>query len=129
MGDYNLKEIHEFMISLANQAGEMITSAHPTTSGFGSKKNSADLVTETDRAVEHHISTSLKTKYPSFSFMGEETYKPGDILSDTPTFVCDPIDGTTNFVHHYPYVSISLGLAIDRTPVVGIVYNPFTKVL
>lgn len=41
----------------------------------------------------------------------------------------DPIDGTTNFVHAYPYVSISLGLAVDLKPVVGVVYNPFTKTL
>lgn len=35
--------------------------------------------------------------------MGEETYKPGDKLTSVPTFVVDPIDGTTNFVHAYPY--------------------------
>lgn len=61
--------------------------------------------------------------------MGEETYKPGDLLTDRPTLICDPVDGTTNLVHRYPYVSISLGLAIDRKPVVGVVYNPFTQTL
>ena len=61
--------------------------------------------------------------------MGEETYKPGDTLTSAPTFIVDPIDGTTNFVHSYPYVSISLGFAIDKTPQVGIVYNPFTSSL
>lgn len=59
--------------------------------------------------------------------MGEETYKPGDRLSAAPTFICDPIDGTTNFVHGHPYISISLGFAVDSKPVVGVVYNPFTK--
>lgn len=73
------------------------------------------------------VSTSLKERYPSFDFMGEETYKPGDALTDSPTFIVDPIDGTTNFVHGYSYVSISLGLSINRTPHVGVVYNPFTK--
>lgn len=61
--------------------------------------------------------------------MGEETYKPGHSLSARPTLICDPVDGTTNLVHRYPYVSISLGLAIDRKPVVGVVYNPFTQTL
>lgn len=61
--------------------------------------------------------------------MGEETYKPGDLLTDDPTFVVDPIDGTTNFVHGYPYVSISLGLAVKRESVVGVVYNPYTQIL
>ncbi|KAI4923019.1 hypothetical protein J4E90_001455 [Alternaria incomplexa] len=129
MANVNLKEVHDFMITIAKQAGSRITSATPTTQGSGSKKNSVDLVTETDRAVEALISTSLSTKYPDYAFMGEETYKPGDTLSADPTFICDPIDGTTNFVHRYPYVSISLGLAINREPVVGIVYNPFTQTL
>ena len=61
--------------------------------------------------------------------MGEETFKPGTQLSAKPTFIVDPIDGTTNFVHSHPYVSISLGLAVDRIPVVGVVYNPYTKTL
>lgn len=73
------------------------------------------------------ISKTLSAKYPTFKFLGEETYKPGMKLTDAPTFVVDPIDGTTNFVHRYPYVSISLGFAVKREPVVGVVYNPFTR--
>jgi myo-inositol-1(or 4)-monophosphatase len=88
-----------------------------------------DLVTETDQAVEKLVSTSLREKYPTFAFMGEETYKPGDKLTEAPTFICDPIDGTTNFVHRYPYVSISLGFAVNLEPTIGVVYNPFTKTL
>lgn len=44
-----------------------------------------DLVTETDQAVEKIISTSLHERYPDFAFMGEETYKPGDRLTEAPT--------------------------------------------
>ena len=58
--------------------------------------------------------------------MGEETWKPGTRLGNEPTFIVDPIDGTTNFVHGWPYVSISLGLAVKGEPVVGVVYNPFS---
>ena len=58
--------------------------------------------------------------------MGEETWKPGTKLGDEPTFIVDPIDGTTNFVHGWPYVSVSLGLAVKGEPVVGVVYNPFS---
>lgn len=36
----------------------------------------------------------------------------------------DPLDGTTNFVHGYPFSCVSIGLAIKRTPVVGVVFNP-----
>ncbi|EKG19918.1 Inositol monophosphatase [Macrophomina phaseolina MS6] len=129
MADLNLQEIHDFLVEVAKKAGDMITSAKPSTTTTGEKKNSADLVTETDQAVEKMVSTTLKDKYPDFSFMGEETYKPGDKLTPNPTFIVDPIDGTTNFVHGYPYVSISLGLAVGLRPTVGVVYNPFTRTL
>lgn len=62
-------------------------------------------------------------------FHGEETYDPARPLTDEPTFIVDPIDGTTNFVHGFPFVCISLGFAIDRRPVIGVVFNPFTKTL
>lgn len=75
------------------------------------------------------VSTTLFEKYPTYLFLGEETYKPGTHLTAAPTFICDPIDGTTNFVHGYPYVSISLGFTNDLEPLVGVVYNPFTSTL
>lgn len=67
MSDINLQEIHDFLVSIAKKAGEMITSARPNTSISGSKKNSADLVTETDQAVEKMVSTSLRERYPDFA--------------------------------------------------------------
>jgi len=129
MDEYPLEKIRDFLVSIANEAGDMILAAHPSTGSSGSKKNSVDLVTETDRAVETMISTKLRQQYPSYAFMGEETYKPGDVLGPEPTFVVDPIDGTTNFIHTNPYVSISLGLSINLIPTVGVVYNPFSKTL
>jgi myo-inositol-1(or 4)-monophosphatase len=88
-----------------------------------------DLVTEYDRRVEAYIQNELSTKYPDFSFMGEETYKPGTRLSADPTFIIDPIDGTTNFVHSNPFVAISLGFAVDRRPAVGVIYAPYLRTL
>ncbi|KIV89899.1 hypothetical protein PV10_07259 [Exophiala mesophila] len=123
--EISLPELRDTLISIALEAGRLITSATPSTTSSLTKKNTADLVTETDRAVESFISTKLKSLYPSFSFLGEETYQPGQNLGPEPTFVVDPIDGTTNFVHRWGYVSVSLGVAIDRVPVVGVVYNPF----
>lgn len=151
MADINLVQVHDFMIEIARKSGEHITTASskPSTGAVGNKKNSVDLVTETDQAVEKIISTALREKYPDFAFMGEETYKPGDKLTDAPTcmsdlllysslqllnciltsttVILDPIDGTTNFVHRHSYVAISLGLAINQIPTIGIVYNPFTQ--
>jgi len=125
MSEPNLRGIRDTLVNVARQAGELILSARPTPGATGSKKNSVDLVTETDQAVEKLVLTTLQKKYPDYSFLGEETYEPGMRLTDAPTFICDPIDGTTNFVHSYPYVAISLAFTINREPVVGVVYNPF----
>ena len=129
MSSPSLVEIHDVLVSIAQRAGERITSARPSVSAIDTKKNSSDLVTETDKAVEDLVSSTLKSKYPSYSFLGEETYQPGMRLTSAPTFICDPIDGTTNFVHAHPYVSISLAFVDKMEPLVGVVYNPFLREL
>jgi myo-inositol-1(or 4)-monophosphatase len=70
------------------------------------------------------VSTTLQSKYPTFAFIGEETYVPGSYITSSPTFIVDPIDGTTNFVHSYPSVCISLGFVVDKIPTVGVIYAP-----
>jgi myo-inositol-1(or 4)-monophosphatase len=76
------------------------------------------------------VSSRLREAFPTFSFVGEETYQAGVTrITSAPTFIVDPIDGTTNFVHSFPNACISLGLAVDRTPAVGVVYNPFQDLL
>jgi fructose-1,6-bisphosphatase/inositol monophosphatase family enzyme len=45
-------------------------------------------------------------------------------VTDEPTWIVDPIDGTTNFVHRFPFSCVSIGLAIGKKVVVGVVYNP-----
>lgn len=87
-------------------------------------------MTETDQAVERLVSSRLKTLYPRFAFVGEETYVAGETkVTDEPTFIVDPIDGTTNFVHGFPHACISLGFAVNKVPSVGVVYNPFQDTL
>jgi myo-inositol-1(or 4)-monophosphatase len=71
------------------------------------------------------VSNRLLSAYPTFKFIGEETYYPGQKLTEEPTFIVDPIDGTTNFVHTYPAFCISLGLAVNKSAAVGVIYNPF----
>lgn len=119
------QQIHDFLVELALRAGQMMLDANPSAATSGSKKNSVDLVTDTDKSIEKMVLTNLKYKYPNYDLLGEESYIPGRKLSDVPTFICDPIDGTINFVHGVPNVCISLALVINKIPVIGVVYNPF----
>lgn len=62
-----------------------------------------------------------------FRFIGEETVSKTHVLpklTDAPTWIIDPIDGTTNFVHSFPHACISIALAVNRELEIGIVYNP-----
>ncbi|KAI9167227.1 Inositol monophosphatase 2 [Paramyrothecium foliicola] len=125
----NLQAVHDEMVLVAYEAGRMMLAANPAELDTGTKLNSVDIVTEADQAVEKMVSSRLSVAFPGIAFVGEETYKPGMRVGPEPTFVVDPIDGTTNFVHSFPNACISLGLAIDRLPVVGVIYNPWQDLL
>ncbi|RDW27415.1 hypothetical protein B0I72DRAFT_94981 [Yarrowia lipolytica] len=126
MSNADLTHIESVLTDVALKAGAIIKEKTGT-AVFEDKKNAVDLVTETDKAVEDMIREKLSTAFPDFKFMGEESFSGGDnaALSDAPTFIVDPIDGTTNFIHGFPYACTSLGLSIDKEPVVGVIYNPF----
>lgn len=90
-------------------------------------KGEVDFVTATDKLNEKIIFEHLKTKYPSYTFIGEESASldhVSPILTSNPTWIVDPIDGTTNFLHSFPFTCVSIGLCVDRRPVVGVVYAP-----
>lgn len=94
---------------------------------FTTKKHSADLVTETDKQVEKLLVEGLQKKYPDHVYIGEEGTSgttAGQKLTDKPTWIIDPIDGTINFVHGLPYVCISVGFWLNKMPELAICYNP-----
>ncbi|KAI1689484.1 inositol monophosphatase [Pyrenophora tritici-repentis] len=122
----DLKKVHLLLREIAMNGGKiMLEAEHSVLTLAQFKNNTSDLVTEFDKQIEDMVESRLQTAYPSFGFLGEETFKKGTKLQDTPTFVCDPIDGTLNFSRGVPNCAISLALTIDKKPVVGVVYNPF----
>ncbi|XP_074644879.1 inositol monophosphatase 1-like isoform X3 [Tubulanus polymorphus] len=111
---------------VALEAGEIIKEAFYKEKEICTKECFADLVTETDQRVEKTVISIIKEQFPTHSFIGEESIASGERckLTDNPTWIIDPIDGTTNFVHKFPYVCISIALLVDKQPVVAVVYNP-----
>jgi len=63
--------------------------------------------------------------------IGEETSSANGVplLTDAPTWLVDPLDGTTNFVHRFPFVCVSIGLVINKVQVLGVVFNPILNEL
>ncbi|XP_049395910.1 inositol monophosphatase 2 [Solanum stenotomum] len=122
----SVEEFVDVAIEAAKKAGEIIRRGFYK-SKHVEHKGVVDLVTETDKACEDLIFNHLKQCFPSHKFIGEETTAAasGDFeLTDEPTWIVDPLDGTTNFVHGFPFVCVSIGLTIEKKPVVGVVYNP-----
>jgi myo-inositol-1(or 4)-monophosphatase len=125
MQDY-LTSIHDVMVTLALEAGAiMLNAKQEFLTSSGTKNNTADIVTKYDIEIEKMIQSRLKAAYPDFSFLGEETYLHGTTLSDLPTFIVDPIDGTLNFSTGFPNCAVSIALVAHKKPMVGVVYNPF----
>lgn len=50
-------------------------------------------------------------------------------MSDDPTWIIDPIDGTLNYVHCFPHTCVVIGIAVKKEMVIGIVYNPVLEQL
>jgi Inositol monophosphatase family len=102
----------ELALELANTAGGTIMSVfYDKNKGLSTKSTSVDVVTETDKKCEEAIIGSIKAKYPTHKFIAEESHTGSDYdWTDEPTWIIDPIDGTTNFVHAFPWVCVSIGL-------------------
>src|SRR5262245_11457244 len=90
------------------------------------EKARADLVTEADLASQRTIVEFLGARFPGHAFLGEE--EPAERARPAPdappTWIIDPIDGTTNYVHDVPVYCVSIGLMVAGELVVGVVYDP-----
>ncbi len=87
-----------------------------------SKKGEIDLVTEADLMSERAVINTISTAFPDDRILSEEAGEHGD-KSDR-LWIIDPLDGTTNFAHSFPFFAVSIGLQVNKEIVVGIVYNP-----
>ncbi len=85
-------------------------------------KGDDTIVTEADRAVERLLRARLGDLAPGWSFLGEETGLSGD--PNAPTWVIDPIDGTTNFARGIPLWCVSIGAVYAGEPVFGALAVP-----
>ncbi|HVG50526.1 MAG TPA: inositol monophosphatase family protein [Xanthobacteraceae bacterium] len=90
-----------------------------------SLKGPANFVSAADRRAEDIVRTELAKVRPGYGFLGEESgNQPGADKSHT--WIVDPLDGTTNFLHGIPQFAISIALEREGTIVAGLVYNPVT---
>ncbi|MCU0639896.1 MAG: inositol monophosphatase [Candidatus Krumholzibacteria bacterium] len=90
------------------------------------EKNKNDFVTQADRLSEKMITKTLMRAFPDIGVLGEEFARRG---GEEEYWVIDPLDGTTNFIHGYPFIGISIALVQRGEVSLGVVYDPLREEL
>ncbi|MFQ3613796.1 MAG: inositol monophosphatase family protein [Cyanobacteriota bacterium] len=88
------------------------------------EKRPGDLVTAADRASEDLILKILRRHFPEDAILTEESGQQGS-AQGLYAWMIDPLDGTTNFAHSYPFAAVSIGLLQGQEPVLGVICDVF----
>jgi myo-inositol-1(or 4)-monophosphatase len=90
-------------------------------------KGAIDLVTDADHAAERVVAAILRERHPDHDLLAEE----GDYgrRAADHCWIVDPLDGTTNFAHGFPWFAVSIALAVRGVVVLGAVFNPHNQEL
>jgi myo-inositol-1(or 4)-monophosphatase len=100
-----------------------------------SEKGIADFVTHVDREAEACIVARIRTRFPDHTLLAEEAESERDGGSGVPltelghhewTWIIDPLDGTTNYLHRYPMYAVSIGVAFRGELRAAVVVNSVT---
>jgi myo-inositol-1(or 4)-monophosphatase len=89
------------------------------------EKARADFVSDVDRASEVAIADVIHARHPDARLVGEELAPELGTLTGV-TFVADPLDGTTNYLHDFPWYAVSVAAVADGDPVAGAILNVTT---
>lgn len=89
------------------------------------EKGPADLVTDADLASQEAIRTAIAKRFPDHDFLGEESPRSGKLSgSRSIAWVVDPLDGTTNYVHGFPFFAVSVAAVQGDRVLAGVIYDP-----
>lgn len=113
----------KFLDSLAEGAGAVLRRYFTKVKRVERKRN-AGIVTEADKLSESVILKKISRNYPNSSIITEESgefHRDGSLC-----WILDPLDGTTNYAHGFPWFCVSIGLFEDGKPRAGVIFNPIT---
>lgn len=124
MTSENLQIFLEIATEAALAAGAVLQGYWGNLDAITEKGRPGDLVTVADKASEAVILEVLGRHLPSHSILAEESGQLGEKESEY-LWAIDPLDGTTNYTHQYPFFATSIGLLIAGVPQVGVIFDPF----
>ena len=112
-------------IKAARAAGALINRAALDVEAVRvSVKQTNDFVTEVDKAAEAAIIDTLLTAYPGHGILAEESGSEHGAKDSESVWIIDPLDGTTNFIHGFPFYCVSIALAVRGKVEQAVVYDP-----
>ena len=113
--------IKKVALAAAQEAGDILRSGL-TKELTISHKGELDLVTEIDTLSEKTIVSHIKRHFSDHQILAEEGTNQ---QSNSPwRWVIDPLDGTTNYAHRFPYFWVSIAVEFEKTMVIGVIYDP-----
>jgi myo-inositol-1(or 4)-monophosphatase len=124
----DLREVLAAAARAALAAGAVIRDLYGRTHQI-THKGAIDLVTEADLAAEEKIIRILQAEEPGASILAEESSNSYQQAPAGPTWVIDPLDGTTNFAHGFPWFGTSIGFMRKGRSEVGVIYCPMSDEL
>lgn len=125
-----LSPIMTIMVKAVRKAGrKMLRDFGEVSSLQVSRKGPGDFVSNADLMAEKTLIEQLSTDKPEFGFITEESEVIAPKNNCPYSWVIDPIDGTTNFLHAVPCFSISVALLDKNEVIAGVSYNPVTNEL
>jgi myo-inositol-1(or 4)-monophosphatase len=110
----------------AMEAGKYIFEHLGKIKEITSKSGDNDLVTDVDKSSEAIIVKTIKDAFPLHSILAEESGKSGPGGSGI-AWIIDPLDGTVNYAHTFPFFCVSIGVMAGDRVEVGVVYDPVRK--
>ena len=123
-----LTHFHRLAVAAAKAAGRMLGSYRGRDLAVA-YKGAVNIVTEADRRAEQLITEMIRKAYPGHIIIGEEGGKTAPATAREPIWFVDPLDGTTNFAHGFPFYCVSIGVEVEGRVVVGVVYDPVRREL
>ena len=120
----NLNEsIVESIVAIIREAGRIMTDSHDVERVTEVKPGDVNFVTAYDLAVQSFLTERLSALLPGVKYLAEED--ESHVMTDDPTFIIDPIDGTTNFIHGLGQSCISVALCEGGEPTYAFAYDPY----
>jgi myo-inositol-1(or 4)-monophosphatase len=113
-------------LSAAREAGDVLRRQWPRTRQV-TYKGLRDIVTDADYAAQAVILEELRSAYPEHAILSEEGQHDIDLSSQRPTWIVDPLDGTTNYSRRFPNFSVCVALAVAGKVQTGVVYDPLRR--